>query len=148
MVPAFHLPINVDSEDGDRGSAVRLRATQGDRLPMQVKPLLSHILQDDALTRGLADPEARMLVEWLVDRAERMSQTSRGESVVWGQLKGLCRRARAIGRFVSLWCYARERGAAVQLAGAEKFAWPLPTRTVDPCELMQEILTCEDGSSP
>ena len=33
-------------------------------MPMLTKPLLSHILDNDLLTRGLGDPEARMLVEW------------------------------------------------------------------------------------
>ena len=35
---------------------------------MLAKPLINIILSNDALTRGLADPEARMLVEWVVDQ--------------------------------------------------------------------------------
>ena len=35
--------------------------------------VLSQILDNDALTRGLADPEARMLIEWLVEQAERLT---------------------------------------------------------------------------
>ena len=41
-------------------------------------------------------------------------------------LRRLCRRARAIGRFVYLWSLQRLRGAAGQLAVAERFYWPLP----------------------
>ena len=59
------------------------------------------------------------------------------------KVKQLCRRGRAIGRFVTLWCHDREWGAAGQLAAAERFAWPLPTRAMDPCDLMQAILSCE-----
>jgi hypothetical protein len=110
---------------------------------MQVKPLLGFILRDDALTRGLADPEARMLVEWLVDQAERLARVMATEGAAMMEVKRLCRRARAIGCFVNLWCHQRERGAAIQLAGAERFTWPLPTRSVDPCELMHHILGCE-----
>ena len=33
---------------------------------MPVSLLLSRILDDEALTRGLGDAEARLLVEWLV----------------------------------------------------------------------------------
>ena len=33
-------------------------------MPKLTKPLLSPILDNDLLTRGLGDPEARMLVEW------------------------------------------------------------------------------------
>jgi len=110
---------------------------------MRVKALLNHILQDDALTRGLADPEARILVEWLVDRAERLAQLERSEIDAAIQVKGLCRRARGIRRFVSLWCYTHDRRAAMQLAASERFSWPLPATMVDPCELMHLILTSE-----
>lgn len=109
---------------------------------MLARPLLSHILENDALTRGLGDPEARVLVEWLVEQAERLPGA---DAALEQEVEKLCLRARAIGRFVALWCYQRERGAAVQLAASQRFHWPLPTsRTVDPCELMQEILASED----
>jgi hypothetical protein len=101
--------------------------------------VLSQIVDNEALTRGLADPEARMLVEWLVEQAERLAGPSPSEEVV----TRLCRRARALARFVGLWCYLGERRAACQLAAVERFAWELPARAMDPCELMQEILFCE-----
>ncbi len=113
---------------------------------MQVKPLLGFILRNDALTRGLADPEARMLVEWLVDQAERLARVMTTEGAALTEIRRLCRRARAIGCFVNLWCHQRECGAAIQLAGAERFPWPLPTHSVDPCELMHQILGCETSS--
>jgi hypothetical protein len=69
---------------------------------MQAKVLLHHILVDDALTRGLGDPEARILVEWLVERAESLAEES-SESTACATIARLCRRGRAIGRFVSLW---------------------------------------------
>jgi hypothetical protein len=112
---------------------------------MQVKPLLRPILRNEGLTRGLSDPEARMLVEWLVDQTEQQARVETDEKAARVWVERLCRRARSISRFVGLWCHARERGAAVQLAGAERVTWPLPTRSVDPCELMQTILTCEAG---
>ncbi len=59
------------------------------------------------------------------------------------EVRLLCRRARAIGRFVILWGHSRERGAACQLAAAERFTWPLPASAEDPCELMQFILDWE-----
>ena len=51
--------------------------------------------------------------------------------------------ARGIRRFVSLWCYTRDRRAAMQLAASERFSWPLPATMIDPCELMHLILTSE-----
>ena len=110
---------------------------------MLARPLLREILHNDAFTRGLGDPEARILVEWLVERAERLAQTAQSEDVASGEVQRLCRRARAIGRFVVLWGQPRERGAACQLAAAERFSWPLPTTAEDPCDLMQFILQCE-----
>jgi hypothetical protein len=109
---------------------------------MLSKPLLSPILDDDALTRGLGDMEARVLVEWLVEQAEGAAEAA-GELAAHAEVGRLCRRARAIGRFVYLWCQRRERGAAHQLAAAEGFTWPLPTAPLDACDLMQWILSWE-----
>ena len=105
------------------------------------KTLLSPILDDEALTRGLADPEARILVEWLVERVETLD----GVDNALPEVHRLCRRARSIGRFVSLWGL-NQRGAASQLAATERFPWPLPTSAVDPCDLMQTILSWEEAA--
>jgi len=113
---------------------------------MLAKPLLNRILYDDAVTRGLADPEARILVEWLAERADEMPVTADSAETLPEGLQRLCRRCRAIARFVYLWCHRRERGAAGQLAVAEHFTWPLPEARIDPCELMQSILYWEDAS--
>ena len=110
---------------------------------MLSKPVLSSILKNDALTRGLGDAEARILVEWLVDQAERAAGASATASTIETHIEKLCRRGRAIGRFVGLWCHSQARGAAGQLAAAERFTWPLPAANGDPCEIMQAILTWE-----
>src|SRR5262249_42068446 len=105
---------------------------------MLARPLLSRILRNEAVTRGLADPEARVLMEWLADRAEELAD--RAGALLEARLERLCRRGRAIGRFVLLWCYHRQHGAALQLAAAERFGWPFPEAAADPCELMQTIV--------
>jgi hypothetical protein len=112
-------------------------------VPTPIKPLLSHILDDEALTRGLGDEEARILVEWLVEQAEIVAETITSEARAADEVKGLCRRCRAIGRFVGLWSHPRSRGAAGQLAAAERFAWPFPSAAADPCEIMANILRHE-----
>src|SRR5262245_44826157 len=109
---------------------------------MLARPVLSQITDDEALTRGLGDPEARVLVEWLVEQAERLAEVVSGETVA-DRVARLCRRSRSVARFVRLWCHEGGRRAACQLAAVERFGWPLPTRAVDPCELMQDILTWE-----
>ena len=109
---------------------------------MQARRLLAHVLSDEALTRDLGDEEARVLVEWLVEEAEALADTAAPEQAT-AEVRRLCRRGRAIARFVGLWCLERSRGAAGQLAAAERFAWPLPAGRVGPCELMQAIVTWE-----
>jgi hypothetical protein len=111
---------------------------------MIAKQLLSPILDDEALTRGLSDPEARVLIEWLVVQTERYAEVMETDEEVADAVHGLCRRARAIGRFVILWGNRRSRGAACQLAATERFPWPLPSTDIDPCELMLEILAYEE----
>jgi hypothetical protein len=107
-------------------------------------PLLRTVLQDEAITRGLGDEEARILVEWLVEWAELLAEESETEDAAWKGVRFLCRRARGLGKFVYLWCNDALRGAAVQLAAAERFHWPLPVDDEDPADLMQRILKWED----
>jgi hypothetical protein len=112
---------------------------------MVSKALLTEIFTSESLTRGLCDPEARILVEWLVEQAERIDRRApAGDAETTRREIGqLCRRARGLSRFVHLWCHRRQRGAAIQLAATERFLWPLPCETMDPCELMYAILSCE-----
>src|SRR5262245_53765786 len=110
---------------------------------MLSRPLLNQIVRDESLVRGLGDPEARVLIEWLVDRAEQLSWTS-DDADLEISVRRLCQRGRAVSRFVYLWCHQRAHGPAIQLAAVERFLWPLPTDTIDPCLLMQDILAWED----
>jgi hypothetical protein len=110
---------------------------------MQSTPLVRHILRDEAVTRGLGDVEARMIVEWLADRAERAAITTPTEADAWDRVRGHCRRARVIATFVRFWA-AGNRGAALQLAGAERVHWPLPSGDLDIGELMEGILAWLD----
>jgi hypothetical protein len=109
---------------------------------MVANPLLHHILSDERLTRGLGDAEARVLVEWLVEQTEDLMRLV-NEQEAATEVNWLCRRGRALAQFVRLWCQERARGAAGQLAAAERFAWPLPQGSADPCELMQTIVSWE-----
>jgi hypothetical protein len=118
---------------------------------MLSKATLQPILLNEALTRGLGDMEARMLVEWLVEEADRQAEKGDGRATVAGLLAW----ARAVSRFVYLWCHAGEYGAACQLAATQKFDWPWPSSDVDPCELMEVILhhgppisACRAASAP
>jgi hypothetical protein len=111
---------------------------------MQSMPLLRHIFNEESLTRGLGDEEARVLVEWLADWAELLAEESDSEQEAWEGLRKLCRLARSVGRFVLLWSESKSRSAAVQLAAVERFTWPLPIADEDLAELMARILAWED----
>jgi hypothetical protein len=108
--------------------------------------LVREIVRDEALTRGLGDEEARMLVEWVVDWAELLAEAARTDDDARELIGRLRRRGRAIGKFVKLWCDfdVYDRTGATQLAASERFAWPLPCDNVDPPDLMQHILTWEN----
>lgn len=112
-------------------------------MPTPCDPLLRHVLRDEALTRGLNDIEARMLVEWVTDWTELLAEAARTEEDAWSCVRRLCRRGRAISRFVQLWGDPGDRAAATQLAASERFTWPLPSASIAPDDLMHHILTWE-----
>src|SRR2546430_15893246 len=87
------------------------RATRGGG--MRANPWVDYVLADEALTRGLGDEEARVLIEWLVDKAEELPGDGPAADRA---MRRLCRRVRSIGRVVSLWSQPRARGAALQFA--------------------------------
>lgn len=111
---------------------------------MQSTPLVRYILRDEAVTRGLGDVEAQMIVQWLAGRAEQIAVTSANEETAWARVRQVCRRARTIAAFVRLWSTPGMRGAALQLVGAERLHWPLPAGNFDPGELMEGILEWND----
>jgi hypothetical protein len=113
-------------------------------MPTSCDPLLRHVLRDEALTRGLGDIEARMLVEWVTDWTELLAEAARTDEDAWSCVRRLCRRGRAIGKFVNLWAEQGDRRGAVQLAAAERFSWPLPTEQLEAPDLMHHILTWEN----
>jgi hypothetical protein len=111
---------------------------------MQSTPLVRHILRDEAVTRGLGDVEARMIVEWLADRTEQVAISATNDADAWNRVRQLCKRARTISSFVRLWALPGCRGAAIQLVGAERLHWPLPSGDIEAGELMEGILAWVD----
>src|SRR5690349_2346644 len=92
--PARQAPPAPGAGSGAPGAPAGRAASGPEGGVMLAKPLLSDILTDEGLTRGLGDPEARVLVEWLVDQAEGLADQP-GETAA--RIRGLCRRGRAIG---------------------------------------------------
>ncbi len=110
-----------------------------------IDPWIRSMVRDDSLTRGLGDVEARMLVDWLVAWAELLGDGARTDPDAQTLVGRLCRRGKAISRFVQLWVEPRTRGSAMQLAAVERFTWPLPERGVDSADLMHDILAWENA---
>lgn len=113
---------------------------------MLPRAILDHVFDDEGLTRHLGDAEARVLIEWLVEQAEGLGKEPMPEEAIVGEVRKLCRRGRAISRFVQLWALQDEHGAACQLAASERFDWPLPDGPIEACQLMQEITWWETQS--
>jgi hypothetical protein len=111
---------------------------------MDAAAYVSRVLDDEGLTDGLNDPEARMLIEWLVAEVELIAEELDSEPAIWREVEDLCRRMRGIRRFISLWCHKLDHGAAAQLVAAERFHWPLPPADeLEPCQIMERILSWE-----
>jgi hypothetical protein len=115
---------------------------------MPTTAMIRHVLADDALTRGLGDEEARVLIEWLVDWLEGPNAPAGGDTSAWERLRHRLRRARAIARFVALWCHRRGFAGAAQLAASEGFDWPFPPADIEPVELMQQLVDWEGDGTP
>ena len=113
-------------------------------MPTPCDSLMRHVLRDEALTRGLGDIEARMLVEWVTDWTELLAEAARTEDDAWSCVHRLCRRGRAIGRFVQLWGDPFDRGAAIQLAAPNGSTGRCRLPDMDPGDLMHHILTWEN----
>jgi hypothetical protein len=110
---------------------------------MAPKSLYGPILDDELLTRGLGDAEARAMIDWLVERLEDSHARLPSPATCTDEVRRLCQRARAISRFVNLWCHQQLHGAACQLAATERFDWPLPGTGDDPYDVMCGILDWE-----
>ena len=112
---------------------------------MRIRALLNRILDDEALTRGLGDAEARILIEWLTDWVETIAERYPGDTEATSRVEMLRRRGRSIRRFVDLWCHEADYAAATQLAASERFRWPLPEADADPWLLMHQIVGWEES---
>ncbi|NBO92207.1 MAG: hypothetical protein EBV06_07810 [Planctomycetia bacterium] len=110
---------------------------------MLPRSFLDPILADERLTEPLGDAEARILVEFLVEQAERLETLTTSPQLINARIGRLCRRGRVISRVVRLWCQDREPGAACQLAASEGLAEALPSGQVDACELMNRLIYLE-----
>jgi hypothetical protein len=105
---------------------------------------IHRVLRDERLTYGIADPEGRVLVEWLVNKAESIPETDlqpEDQEAAWE----LCyRRAKVLRQFVSLWCYRGRPEAAIQLAASEGMSEYIPPASMEePVDIMLSLMKQE-----
>jgi len=110
---------------------------------MLARSALTSILDDDSLTRHLGDAESRLLVGWLVDRAEELEKKP-DKSTLTGRIRDLSNRGRLIARFVRLWSLDGDHAGAVQFAASARLEWPLPDGPRDAWCLMRDVLSWEN----
>jgi hypothetical protein len=111
---------------------------------MQTRQLINRTLGDEGLTRGLGDAEAKIMVEWLVEWFDLLTEAGLRLEALTPVWQRLCRRCRVFARLVALWCHQANWAGALQLAACERLEFaPLPS-LADPCELMQQLLDRED----
>jgi hypothetical protein len=113
-------------------------------MPAASDPIVRRIAGDESITRGLGDIEGRMLIEWVVGWAELFAEAAHSDADAESLSNRLCRRAKAINRFVQLWANPSTRGGAGQLAASERFRWPLPTDSLSSADLMEHVLAWEN----
>lgn len=109
---------------------------------MQAEMFVSRVLDDEGLIDGLDEDEAGLLVEWLVQRTERIAASAKQEVDAWKQVEMLCKRGRAIARLVVLACQKNDQAGAAQLAERERLPWP-PPAAADAHQVLQHILNAE-----
>jgi len=111
---------------------------------MLVDACIDQVMADSRLTYGLEDPEARLLVEWLVEKAEHLPESGLREDELNTAWQVYYRRAKVLRKCVQLWCYRGRPEAAIQLAASEGLAEFLPNSAVEEgVEVMSALMRAE-----
>ncbi|MBL8822991.1 MAG: hypothetical protein JNJ77_10420 [Planctomycetia bacterium] len=111
---------------------------------MMTTECIQRVMHDERITYGLADPEARVLVEWLVNKAESIPESDLREEDMQCAWELCYRRAKVLRQVVSLWCYRGRPEAAIQLAASEGMSEFLPDASVEePVDIMLTLMKQE-----
>ena len=118
-----------------------LRGESGDAVAVDPAP----ILDDEAVSRNLGDAEARLLFEWLVERAELAAAKADTEVAAERAVAALSRSG-ALDRQVRLaLVQAADQGAGRAARLGRALDWPLPPADIDAWSLTGRILRFEDA---
>lgn len=104
---------------------------------MPYSAVVRQLLGEPRLTLGLDDPEAKLLIDWAVNRASFLHQAGKD-----GEETEVLHLVRVARQLVVLWCYKNAYSAATQLAATECFESFLPAmdESDDPYFVMSSII--------
>lgn len=87
---------------------------------MDAESWLNRIRDDEGITDGLGDDEARVLLDWLCDRVRRRVQSSNDRAAVARDVQEEIRLGRFLGQTIARLCEDRDLASAQQLWAKEK----------------------------
>ena len=85
---------------------------------MDAKPFVEHVLDDEGLSDGLADDEAKVLIDWLTAEIERQIPRQPSTEAAWAVTRALAARARRIARVTERLYYQSDAAEAARLWSA------------------------------
>lgn len=92
---------------------------------MNLQRLVSRVLDDETLAGDLEERAAEKLLAWAVQQAEQLAAKPGSQMAALKQVDNVCRRARALGRLVTMLCQHGDMAAAAALAKKEDLPWPV-----------------------
>jgi hypothetical protein len=121
-------------------------------LPGEVLMLISRIqlagfLDDDFMTEGLAEDVAKVFINWLIERAEKLVVYEKNPVLLKLKLQRLANKGRSIRKILVLWEMEGQRANSHQLLAAEELHEVLEEYPCDCMSLlfrMIKVLTKRD----
>lgn len=114
---------------------------------MNIKKHIERVLDDEGLTSGLADPEAKVLMDWLVHNLEAKLPRTKSDAAARELTKTEAARARRLAAIIDKICYNDDRAAAERLwnaAGRTQALNTLPA--ADPVAVARQLIQWETAS--
>lgn len=111
---------------------------------MDAERFLDNIRDDEGLTSGLADPEAGMLLDWLMAEVRAAASTLSEEQQVWDFVGRKKRRARLFAKTIEAASYGEDPDAVARLWSNEPLRPDLEEWDVeDPAAGMRRLIEWE-----
>jgi hypothetical protein len=114
---------------------------------MDAKPFLEHLSDDEAISGGIADAEAKLLLNWLRTSVKKAVSGLKDEKAAWDAVAMLKERARSISKVVSALCYDDEPAEAQKHWTLLGYKQPLSAApATDAVAAVKQLVAWEDAS--